>query len=1490
MLFVYITDTCREDAKRHSMLPNLERLAKEIEKSQTTSAFDQFPKPYYVKKKFAGRQGRLIAAEKLFKFNGETHSVLALLAILIRGDGDYDSPTGFGHDPDGYGKKYLMPEFENLNFEKIIEARLRAEPPPQKDNLHNLEQMFLANDQHTGAVSNEMMLCESKKWVDEVVKCEDLLPRLKDQILEISNLGCDESVDGVPQKTPVLQREDYEIAYQWLEGGRRLFLYDLVKKGVDPNGAIPKDQMKDFQKFLYREYPDWMLYDDKMWNELEKDRFGNFSLSPEESRILHPTNTDGPKFPLFINGRAGSGKSTVLQYFYADYFSRYAKVGKEAGKPPAYFACNRELIRSAVDLVKSILLHNPKYCGGAEADTIKAFVNDEKLFDGSFRVYHEYLLSLVDRTDRNRFFPERRYLDYSRFAKKWKEKFGRTQNASRDYGVDVSWHVIRTYIKGLSMDDFLELSDYGNIAKNQQSVSLEVFEKVYKNVWDAWYRDLTDYKSCEKYWDDQDLVRYVLDNNLLPHDGNGFLGVFCDESQDFTHIELESFLRMSVYFERSIYPHDISKLPFVFAGDPYQTLNPTGFRWESVKAAFIEKFIFGVCPIAKEIKTDYFTLEDLQNNYRSIPNIVRFGNSVQMLRGAKFQITDLKPQHEWKADVARPISYFSASDEHFWNEMQGRDGVHIIIPCHAGEEFQYIEKDPILKKHVQVDQKSQTTKPPVFSSVRAKGLEFPCVIAYGFGDSLQDGKLIDMSETATDDEREKYLPYEYFLNRLYVAVSRPRSQLYVVDTDSGKKKLWRFAETPAALKKLQESVPHGAVWNEHLETLQEGTSEHLDSNYEYNPEELAERFEKTGLAENDAAMMNYAAQYYQECKEKSEKALECLAMGLLFNRDYAGAAKKFTQMSNFAKAGECWWECGGKTAWDEMVNLSRRDPKLLNDPKYSIAKALSDGKQATAAGAMQKLLKKIEEAGPERFQSEKWVSAVTTLVELAVSNTGKIPTSTLKSILDLVESGVCHSSEQFAEAMLENGDVQMARRFYEFAGVSKGPKYQRTMFVTTDYPACLAFYNHEDEKTRQETIDYYQKHKGTELVENGWRLAVASAFIQEGRAEDVVDVIAGIGDSATLRTLAGLISDKAWKTKVLRAADIIHLRTQSPEVGAQAVITHLDKGEDVWFWLRVLARIAKAKSGKPEGRTIETLRHKLRDLNIRWRKAPFTPEERERIVPIGEFGLALEKFGHAGDAAGFYKWHYGLTHDLIVASRWFELQNQTLSQRHGREASNLRNEIESFAKETRMRQTRNDSVAELFGFDWDSLLKALFVKPEANPAEKKPTDVGEKTTAEEKSNADIATKKEAAAPTTTPAKNVEVKSEEGKWGVVKSSEEESVAEKPQAKNDAPQMSESVKETAAQSLEAVKSQAKPVSQTVPDALKLTFFSSKGRLNIEDQDSGSQWNISAKGVSVDGEPKGHVIKMQIERTGFSVTSSATQIVLSDERCGYEFTIKL
>ena len=1476
MILVHITERCREDAKRYGWLPVLERVKAEVEKRQSTSAFNQFPRPYFVKKKFGGRQGRLIAIEKILEVDGEMYNVFVFLTILIRGDREYASPTGFGSDPEGYGKRYLMPVFNKLNFTEIVRERMYQEPPKPKPRLGELEQLFLGRQQEVAA-ANELMLCESKNWVDKIEKCEDLLPRIKDQILMIVDRRVEELGDCEAHLVKVANREDYSIAYQWMDDGERLFLYDLVKRGEEPGGSIQKGNEGDVQKYLYREYPDWMLCDDAMWNALEKDRFGNFSLSPEESSIIHPKDGDGLRFPLFINGRAGSGKSTVLQYLYADYFSRYARVGKEAGRAPAYFACNHELIHTAAELVSSILLHNPRYCGGEDAARIREYVEDEELFKKSFRVYHDYLLSLIPKVEQNRYFPERRYVDYARFGKMWAEKFGKTPRADKEYGADISWHIIRTYIKGMAAEDFLELDDYQNIPKNQQSVSLDVYERIYKKVWEAWYKGQTDREAGEAYWDDQDLVRYVLEKDYLPHGNEGFLGIFCDEAQDFTHIELESFLRMSVYSERSIYPHELGALPFVFAGDPYQTLNPTGFRWDAVKAAFTEKFIFGICPVAERKNKDYFSFKDLQNNYRSISNIVRFGNSVQMLRGAKFQISNLKPQHEWKADVSRPISYFPAEDENFWKEMVVREGVHVIVPCHANEEFKFIREDKVLRKYVQIDEHSGTTRPPVFSAVRAKGLEFPCVIAYGFGESLQDDKLLDMNEKATAAERAKFLPYEYFLNRLYVAVSRPRSQLYIVDTAAGKKKLWKFAESWTELKKFQQVVPHSDSWDEHIEPLEEGTSEHLDSNFEYNPAELAERFEKTGLAEQDVAMMNYAARYYQQCKDKNNKVIECQAMALLFNKEYGSAARKFTDVRDFKRAGDCWWECGTKKGWEAMERLSAQDPNLRVDIKYCVARALANGKAEAASGVMEDLAKEIRAEGAEGFQSEKWVLAITTLVELAISKKGKLAPETMDLILELVESGVCKSSEKYAEAMLEKGEAQKARRFYEFAGVSKGAKYLRTMFSTTSYPESLAFFSADDKETCNDTIKLYLENKGrVDLTENSWRYAIAAAFIVDKRTAESVDVMASINEQSYLRNLAGLETDKAWKEKILEAASVLHLRTQSAEEIAQGVLSQFEKEEDVWFWVRVLARVAVMRDSRPEGRTIEKLRQQLRKLNLRWRNAPFTIEQRERIVPIGEFGIALEKFGHQGDAVKFYYWYYGLSKNKLVARRWFEIQWQLKAQRHGQELTRLREEIFNFARQTDMPPISHESSAELFAFDWDGLIKGLFTqseKTEEKPEEKQPQveqpqDNGAKP-AEQKESSD------------TPAADA--------GNVVESSNDAKETANDVPKKEPPKEEPKSSEPAGDATETNEAKEVDLKLPVADALKLTYFSSKGRLNIEDQDTGRQWMINANGVTIDGVAKGHVTKMKIVKTNFLVSTSSTQIVLTDERCGYEFTIK-
>ena len=104
-MFVYITENCRQEAKLHARSDDIETVAKQIERTQNTLMFDRFPQPYLVKKKFAGRQGRLIGSEHVVDVDGLEHKLVLLLSVMIRGDKDYDGQKGFGHDPVGMARR-----------------------------------------------------------------------------------------------------------------------------------------------------------------------------------------------------------------------------------------------------------------------------------------------------------------------------------------------------------------------------------------------------------------------------------------------------------------------------------------------------------------------------------------------------------------------------------------------------------------------------------------------------------------------------------------------------------------------------------------------------------------------------------------------------------------------------------------------------------------------------------------------------------------------------------------------------------------------------------------------------------------------------------------------------------------------------------------------------------------------------------------------------------------------------------------------------------------------------------------------------------------------------------------------------------------------------------------------------------------------------------------------------------------------------------------
>ena len=226
--------------------------------------------------------------------------------------------------------------------------------------------------------------------------------------------------------------------------------------------------------------------------------------------------------------------------------------------------------------------------------------------------------------------------------------------------------------------------------------------------------------------------------------------IFCDEAQDFTRQELNLLLRLNLFSDRALPPHDLGRVPFAFAGDQFQTLNPTGFRWDAMKASFVEKFIHELDPARRSGRTD-LNYRELNYNYRSTQRIVRFSNQVQALRAALFKDPDVRPQEPWtQTPEAFPVVWFRANDAEFWKKFRDQPGLIVIVPCNEGEEATFVAADPYLKQHVALEDGVPVN---VISANRAKGSEYPAVVVYGFGAAAAGAPLnFDIAAELESDE------------------------------------------------------------------------------------------------------------------------------------------------------------------------------------------------------------------------------------------------------------------------------------------------------------------------------------------------------------------------------------------------------------------------------------------------------------------------------------------------------------------------------------------------------------------------------------------------------------------------------------------------------------------------------------------------------------------------------------------------------------------
>jgi len=117
----------------------------------------------------------------------------------------------------------------------------------------------------------------------------------------------------------------------------------------------------------------------------------------------------------------------------------------------------------ARDFIERLLRSEATFTPQTSSDLVS---ENRELLDTVSCQFQPHLLSLIPQEER-RLFGRTSRVDYSRFRRLWIERFGKEPRAFREFGPDLSWHIIRSYIKGMSSETYLEPDDYLQLPQNQ---------------------------------------------------------------------------------------------------------------------------------------------------------------------------------------------------------------------------------------------------------------------------------------------------------------------------------------------------------------------------------------------------------------------------------------------------------------------------------------------------------------------------------------------------------------------------------------------------------------------------------------------------------------------------------------------------------------------------------------------------------------------------------------------------------------------------------------------------------------------------------------------------------------------------------------------------------------------------------------------------------------------------------------------------------------
>jgi hypothetical protein len=237
--------------------------------------------------------------------------------------------------------------------------------------------------------------------------------------------------------------------------------------------------------------------------------------------------------------------------------------------------------------------------------------------------------------------------------------------------------------------------------------------------------------------------------------------IVVDEVQDITNVQLFLILKSLT-----------TPTNFILCGDSNQIVHPNFFSWSNVKTMFYQQDLKGKLT------------RILHTNYRNTPEVTEIANQLLLVKNARFGSIDRESTYLVKSNSASVgVSEFYEDKPKVKQDFNRRTG--------KSAKFAVL----VMRNEDKAEARKFFNTPLLFSVQEAKGLEYENIILYNFisnnqaefrelcnGVTPADLKS-DLKYSRAKDKSDKSLEvYKFYVNSLYVAITRAVKNLYVIES------------------------------------------------------------------------------------------------------------------------------------------------------------------------------------------------------------------------------------------------------------------------------------------------------------------------------------------------------------------------------------------------------------------------------------------------------------------------------------------------------------------------------------------------------------------------------------------------------------------------------------------------------------------------------------------------------------------------------------